>query len=126
MKSSPPYIMRLFTGGLSRCSLSLTHSTKLKTGGTATALLLSESAAMRDGLDLDQQVRMRELVHRHGGAGGSRVGEELSPDLVGADEGVHGDAVRLLLPQVAAVGAVAAQDRTNVLQDGAGLHADVQ
>src|SRR5580765_4553763 len=123
MKSSPEYIIRLFTGGLSRCSFSMTHSTKLKTGGTGTASpsLVRQSIAIGDGLDLDQQMRMRKLMHRHGGAGGRPrvLRKELGPDLVVAAEVVHRDQVRRRLHQVAQVGAVSPQDRADVLQDGA-------
>ena len=41
MKSSPEYIIWLFTGGLSRCSFSVTYSMNIKTLGTAMASPLS-------------------------------------------------------------------------------------
>lgn len=50
-----------------------------------------EGRRVGDGLDLDQQQRVRQLMDRNGGPGRTRLIEDLSPDLVEAAEVVHVD-----------------------------------
>src|SRR6476661_1615663 len=84
------------------------------------------SAAQRDRLDLDQQMWMRKLVHRNGGAGRRGIREVFGPDLVVTAEVVHRHQVRGGLDQIGQVGAVPLQDAANVVKHRAGLHPDVQ
>src|SRR5690349_19078776 len=79
-----------------------------------------------DGLYLDEQVRVRQLVDGDRGAGGAVDVEVLGEDLVVAAEVVHGDQVGRDLGDVLQAGAHGLEDGPQVPDDGAGLGTDVQ
>jgi hypothetical protein len=78
---------------------------------------MDASRLVRDGLDLDEQVRMRQLAHGHRRPGRARLGEELRIHLVVGGEVGHVDEVRRDLDEVGQAGAGSGEDVADVLDD---------
>src|ERR1700679_3552119 len=79
-----------------------------------------------DRLDLDQQMRVRQLMDGDGGACRPVFIEVLVVDLVVAGKIVHVHQVAGNLDQVAETCADAGKNVADIVQDGAGLRADIE